>query len=117
MCLGCVSQLLIHLLYSRLIDPTYLQAGNTTFQFDIIPLLEHSEPLRNLFEIPPSESSEGTEANPVLLEEMESETFSNFLKWLNHMYMLPPQVLWYKINIYDCQGMAATSLTGRVRSS
>ena len=61
------------------------QVDNTLFCVDLKNLERHSEPIRNIFEIPPSVANEGTESNPIFLEGLSAEEFSSFLSWIYHV--------------------------------
>ena len=68
------------------------QVESNLFKVDISSLAPHSEPLSTIFAIPPSTSSstnlndEGTESNPIILEGISAEDFSNFIRWVYHVY-------------------------------
>jgi hypothetical protein len=65
------------------------QVESNLFKVDISSLAPHSEPLSTIFAIPPSTSNlndEGTESNPIILEGISAEDFSNFIRWVYHVY-------------------------------
>lgn len=50
----------------------------------------HSDVIKGLYTIPTSDSDElGTEANPYKLGGISTSTFISFLKWFNHVYVVP----------------------------
>ncbi|KIM34973.1 hypothetical protein M413DRAFT_49537, partial [Hebeloma cylindrosporum] len=55
-------------------------------------LAPHSEPLSTIFAIPASTSEEGTESNPIVLEGISAEDFSNFIRWVYHIDWNPVTV-------------------------
>lgn len=62
------------------------QVENTLFCVDLEPLTAHSNPLNQIFNIPTStESSEGTEANPIIIEGIYADEFSQFVLWVYHV--------------------------------
>ena len=65
------------------------QVESNLFKVDVSSLAPHSEPLSTIFAIPPSTSEandEGTELNPIILAGISAEDFSNFIRWVYHVY-------------------------------
>jgi len=63
----------------------HFQVENTTFGLDVGGLLQHSEPLRQIFQLQPAAGSEGTDDNPVVVNGVTVGRFESFMTWVNHL--------------------------------
>lgn len=64
---------------------TRVQVENTTFGLDVGGLLQHSEPLRQILQLQPSEESKGTNNNPIVVNGVTIGHFESFMIWVNHL--------------------------------
>jgi hypothetical protein len=79
------------------------QVESVLFKVDISSIAPHSEPLSTIFAIPPSTSKdEGTESNPIILEDISAEDFSNFIRWVYHVYDSGTPFIFNDSNIHFC---------------
>jgi hypothetical protein len=65
-----------------------LQVEQTLFRVDLSALKKHSEPIRNIFEIPQSYEDEGTKTCPIFLDSFVVREFEAFLTCFDHMYVI-----------------------------
>ncbi|KAF8804884.1 hypothetical protein BYT27DRAFT_7213576 [Phlegmacium glaucopus] len=71
----------------------WVQVENTTFGLDVRGLLQHSEPLRQILQLQPSEESKGTDNNLIVVNGVTVGHFESFMIWVNHLAWKPPKDL------------------------
>jgi len=63
----------------------YFQVEDTTFGLDVGGLIQHSDTLCKILQIEPTDGSEGTENNPIVVNGVTVQWFESFMSWLNHL--------------------------------